>query len=318
MEYRRKITKEEREFNKYAKQICGRANFERVISSDNIWREQYFSLAKKDKDSYRNMTIRILSRYYNTAADEEEIRNRINEIADEIKESKKRQIITEKILENVYDITKLKLGANREPTIAKYSDHNDIYLKERYEKYSSRCKYNKVVRIPIVEIKKGYALRCIDGKYIFIKKGKIDRHKPTKIEIVSQGKEYADIWLTDGLLYRNKIFYTNLTAKAIIEKYKSEILSKKRFTDELFENASKVSVNFWDSVNSGNCQEGTKSFANALSRYLKDESVKDYDNYTLSGTDLIKYARALNYSMFYIERIISYKFTQMKNKKVAN
>lgn len=80
------------------------------------------------------MTIRILSRYYNTAADEEEIRNRINEIANEIKENVKRQIITEKILENVYDITRLKLGANREPTIAKYSDHNDIYLEKRYEK----------------------------------------------------------------------------------------------------------------------------------------------------------------------------------------
>lgn len=185
------------------------------------------------------------------------------------------------------------------------------------KKYSSRCKYTKVVRMPIVEIKKGYTLRYIDGKYIFIKKGKIDRHKPTKIEFVSQGKEYTDIWLTDGLLYRDKI-YQNLTAKAIIEAYKSVILTSKRFTDELFEKASKVSVNFGDSVNSGNCKEGTKSFANALSRYLKDESVKDYDNYTLSGTDLIKYARALNYSMFYIERIINYKFSQMKNKKVAN
>lgn len=47
MEYKRKITKEEREFNKYAKQICGRANFERVVSSDDIWKEQHFSLAKK-------------------------------------------------------------------------------------------------------------------------------------------------------------------------------------------------------------------------------------------------------------------------------
>lgn len=317
MEYKRKITKEEREFNKYAKQICGRTNFERVVSSDNIWREQYFSLVKKDKNSYRNMTIRILSRYYNTAADEEEIRNRINEIANEIKENVKRQIITEKILENVYDITRLKLGANREPTIAKYSDHNDIYLKKRYEKYSSRCKYNKVVRIPIVEIKKGYTLRYIDGKYIFIKKGKIDRHKPTKIEFVSQGKEYTDIWLTDGLLYRGEI-YENLTANAVKEAYKSAVLASKRYTNEMFEKASKVSVNFSDSVNSGNCKEGTKSFANALSRYLKDESVKDYDNYTLSGTDLIKYARALNYPMFYIERIINYKFVQMKNKKVAN
>ena len=45
MEYRRKITKEEREFNKYAKQICGRANFERVISSDDIWGKQHFFLA---------------------------------------------------------------------------------------------------------------------------------------------------------------------------------------------------------------------------------------------------------------------------------
>ena len=193
MEYRRKITKEEKEFNKYAKQICGRANFERVVSSDNIWREQYFSLAKKDKCSYKNMTIRILSRYYNTAADEEEICKRINEIANEIKENVKRQKITGRILKDVYDITNLKLGMNREPTIAKYSDHNDIYLKTRHEKYSSRCKYTKVVRIPIVEIKKGYTLRYIDGKYVFIKKGKIDRHKPTKIEFVSQGKEYTDI-----------------------------------------------------------------------------------------------------------------------------
>lgn len=317
MEYKRKITKEEREFNKYAKQICGRANFERVVSSDNIWRERYFSLAKKDKNSYRNMTIRILSKYYNTAADEEEIRNRINEIANEIKENFKRQKITEKILENVYDITRLKLDANREPTIAKYSDHNDIYLKKRYEKYSSRCKYNKVARIPIVEIKKGYTLRYIDGKYIFIKKGKIDRHKPTKIELVSQGKEYTDIWLTDGLLYRGEI-YENLTAKAVKEAYKSAVLASKRYYNEMFEKASKVSVNFSDSVNSGNCQNGTKTFANALSRYLKDESVKDYDNYTLSGTDLIKYARALNYSLFYIKRIIDYKFAEMKNKKVAN
>lgn len=316
MEYKRKISKEEREFNKYAKQICGRANFERVISSDNIWGKQHFFLAKKDKGSYRSMTIRILSRYYNTAADEEEIRNRINEIANEIKENVKRQKITERILKNVYDITKLKLGANREPTIAKYSDHNDIYLKTRYEKYSSRCKYNKVVRIPIVEIKKGYTLRYIDGKYVFIKKGKIDRHKPTKIEFVSQGKEYTDIWLTDGLLYRGEI-YENLTANAVKEAYKSAVLASKRYTNEMFEKASKVSVNFSDSVNSGNYQNGTKGFANALSRYLKDESVKDYDNYTLSGTDLIKYARVLNYSLYYIRRIINYKFAQMKNKKVA-
>ena len=316
MEYKRKITKEEREFNKYTKQICGRANFERVISSDNIWGKQHFGLIKKDKDSYKNMTIRILSKYYNTAADEKEICNRINEIANEIKENIKRQKFTEKILENVYDITELKLGANREPTIAKYSGHNDIYLKTRYEKYSSRCKYNKVVRIPIVEIKKGYTLRYIDGKYVFIKKGKINRHKPTKIEFVSQGKEYTDIWLTDGLLYRGEI-YENLTAKAVKEAYKSSVLASKRYIDELFEKASKVSVNFWDSVNSGNCQNGTKTFANALSRYLKDESVKDYDNYTLSGTDLIKYARALNYSLIYIKRIINYKFAQMKNKKVA-
>lgn len=311
MEDRRKITKAEKEFNKYAKQICGRANFERVISSDNIWGKQHFSLAKKDKGSYRNMTIRILSRFYNTTADEEEISNRINEIANEIKENIKRQKLTEKILENVYDITKLKLGANREPTIAKYSDHNDIYLEKRYEKYSSRCKYNKVVRIPIIEIKKGYTLRYIDGKYVFIKKGKIDRHKPTKIEFVSQGKEYTDIWLTDGLLYRGEI-YENLTAKAVKEAYKSAVLASKRYTNEMFEKASKVSVNFSDSVNSGNCQNGTKGFANALSRYLKDESVKDYGNYTLSGTDLIKYARALDYPLIYINRIINYKFAQTK------
>lgn len=316
MEYRRKITKEEREFNKFAKQICGRANFERVVSSDNIWREQYFSLAKKDKGSYRNMTIRILSRYYNTVTDEEEICKRINEIANEIKENVKRQIITEKILENVYDITRLKLGTNKEPTIAKYSDHNDIYLKTRYEKYSSRCKYNKVVRIPIVEIKKGYTLRYIDGKYVFIKKGKIDRHKPTKIEFVSQGKKYTDIWLTDGLLYRGEI-YENLTAKAVKEAYKSAVLASKRYTNELFEKASKVSVNYLDSIKSGNCKNGTECFANLLSRYIKDESVKDYDNYTLSGTDLIKYARALDYSLYYIKRIIDYKFEQMKYKKVA-
>lgn len=316
MEYRRKITKEEREFNKYAKQICGRANFERVVSSDNIWREQYFSLAKKDKCSYKNMTIRILSRYYNTAADEEEICKRINEIANEIKENVKMQKITGRILKDVYDITKLKLGMNREPTIAKYSDHNDIYLKTRYEKYSSRCKYNKVVRIPIVEIKKGYTLRYIDGKYVFIKKGKIDRHKPTKIEFVSQGKEYTDIWLTDGLLYRGEI-YENLTAKAVKEAYKSAVLANKRYINEMFEKASKVSVKYLDSIKSGNCKNGTESFANLLSRYLKDESVKDYDNYTLSGTDLIKYARALDYSLFYIKRIINYKFVEIKNKKVA-
>ena len=317
MGYVRHITKEEREFNKYAKQICGRANFERVVSSDEIWRERTFGLASKDKGSYKNMTIRILSRYYNTAADEESIRNRVNEIANEIKENVKRQLLTERILKDVYDITKLKLGVNKEPTIAEYSDHNDIVLKERYEKYSSRCKYTKVVRIPIVKIKKGYALRYVDGKYIFIKNGKIDRHKPTKIEFVSQGKEYTDIWLTDGLLYRGKI-YENLTANAVKEAYKSEILSEKRISDELFAKASKVSVNFWDSVNSGNCQEGTKGFANSLARRLNDESVRDYDNYTLSGVDLIKYARMMNYDMFYIKRIINYKFSKMKNKKVAN
>lgn len=316
MEYRRKITKEEREFNKFAKQICGRANFERVISSDNIWGEQHFSLAKKDKGSYRNMTIRILSRYYNTTADEETICNRINEIANEIKENVKKQKITEKILENVYDITRLKLGTNIEPTIAKYSDHNDIYLKTKYEKYSSRCKYNKVVRIPIIEIKKGYTLRYIDGKYVFIKKDKIDRHKPTKIEFVSQGKKYTDIWLTDGLLYRGEI-YENLTAKAVKEAYKSAVLASKRYIDEMFEKASKVSVNYLDSIKSGNCKNGTESFANLLSRYIKDESVKDYDNYTLSGTDLIKYARALDYSLYYIKRVINYKFERMKYKMVA-
>ena len=316
MEYRQKITKEEREFNKYAKQICGRANFERVISSDDIWGKQHFGLIKKDKDSYRNMTIRILSKYYNTTTDEETICNRINEIANEIKENVKRQLITEKILKDVYDITKLKLGANREPTIAKYSDHNDIYLEKRYEKYSSRCKYTKVVRIPIVEIKKGYTLRYIDGKYVFIKKGKIDRHKPTKIEFVSQGKEYTDIWLTDGLLYRGEI-YENLTAKAVKEAYKSAVLASKRHTNDLFDKASKVSVKYLDSIKSGNCKNGTESFANLLSRYLKDESVKDYDNYTLSGTDLIKYARALDYPLYYIERIINYKFVQIKNKMVA-
>lgn len=316
MEWKRDITKEEREFNKFAKQICGRANFERVISSDNIWREPYFALVKKDKDSYRNMTIRILSRFYQTAPDEESIRKRVNEIANEIKENVKKQLLTEKILKDVYDITKLKLGVNRYSTTAEYSDHNDIILKERFERYSSRCKYTKVVRIPIVKIKKGYALRYIDGKYIFVKKGKIDRHKPTKIEFVSQGKEFTDIWLTDGLLYRGQI-YENLTANAVKEAYKSAVLSSKRHTNDLFEKASKVSVNFSDSVNSGNCQNGTKGFANALSRYLKDESVKDYDNYTLSGTDLIKYARVLNYPLYYIERIINYKISQMKNKKAA-
>ena len=85
----------------------------------------------------------------------------------------------------------------------------------------------------------------------------------------------------------------------------------------MFEKASKVSVNYLDSIKSGNCKNGTESFANLLSRYLKDESVKDYDNYTLSGTDLIKYARVLNYPLYYIERIINYKFVEIKNKKVA-
>ena len=235
MGYERKLTKEERKFNKYAKEICGRANFERVILPEKIWLRIPFELAIKDKYSYRNMTIRILSKFYKTANDEESVRNRINEIANKIKENDKIQAFTQRILKDVYDLTKLKLGANTEQTIAKYSDHNDITLKERYEKYSSRCKFKRVVRIPIIEIKKGYMLRYIDGKYVFIRKGKIDRHKPTKIEFVSQGREYTDIWLTDGLLYRGKI-YSNLTANAVKEVYKSEVLSKKRISDNLFTN----------------------------------------------------------------------------------
>ena len=118
------------------------------------------------------------------------------------------------------------------------------------------------------------------------------------------------------MLYRGEI-YENLTAKAVKEAYKSAVLASKRYTDEMFEKASKVSVKYLDSIKSGNCKNGTESFANLLSRYIKDESVKDYDNYTLSGTDLIKYARVLNYPLYYIERIINYKFVEIKNKKVA-